>query len=98
MTGRFVAADEALTLGMVNEVVAEDKVLDRALEVATALANGPAKALAAAKRAIEQGIEVSLADGLKIESQEFANLFGTSDQVTGMSSFVENGPGKATFQ
>jgi enoyl-CoA hydratase len=98
MTGRFVAADEALSLGMVNEVVADDKVLDRALELASSLANGPAQALAAAKRAIEQGSEVSLADGLKIESQEFANLFGTPDQVSGMTSFVENGPGKATFQ
>lgn len=97
LTGRFVPAAEAFHLGMVNEVVPAESVLERALAVATQLAAGPATAIAAAKRAIEQGIQVDLADGLVIEQKEFADLFGTADQVSGMTSFVENGPGKATF-
>lgn len=98
LTGRFVSAKEAFDLGMVNEIVQSDKVLDRALELATQLSKGPAKAMAAAIRAIEQGSELPLSQGLVLEQKAFADLFGTADQVEGMTSFVENGPGKAQFQ
>ncbi|HKS43629.1 MAG TPA: enoyl-CoA hydratase-related protein, partial [Amycolatopsis sp.] len=96
-TGRFVAADEALSLGIVDEVVAPDDVYETARRWAGQFVNGPARALAAAKAAIDIGLDSSLADGLKIESQVFAALFATEDQKTGMRSFIENGPGKATF-
>ncbi len=96
-TGRFVPAVEAQSFGLVNEVVAPDQLLSRALALADSLAKGSATALAAAKAAIDQGIEVSLAEGLKVEQEIFAGLFGTADQMIGMQSFIENGPGKATF-
>ena len=96
-TGRFVEATEALSLGIVDEVVAPDDVYEAALRWAGQFVNGPARALAAAKAAIELGLDSSLADGLKIESQIFAALFATEDQKVGMRSFIENGPGKATF-
>ncbi len=56
---------------------------------------GPALALRAAKAAIDGGLDVDLANGLKFESHLFAALFGTEDQTIGMMSFVENGPGRA---
>jgi enoyl-CoA hydratase/carnithine racemase len=96
-TGRFVEAGEALSLGVVDEVVAPDDVYEAALRWARQFANGPARALAAAKAAIDIGLSSSLADGLKVESQIFSALFATDDQKTGMRSFVENGPGKAIF-
>lgn len=96
-TGRFVEAGEALSLGIVDEVVAPDDVYEAALRWAGQFVNGPARALAAAKAAIDIGLDSSLADGLKVESQIFAALFATEDQKIGMRSFVENGPGKATF-
>lgn len=96
-TGRFVPADEALSLGLVNEVVATEQLLPRSLELATTLAAGSSTALAAAKQAIDLGLEESLKDGLAIEEKIFAALFGTNDQVIGMQSFIENGPGKAKF-
>ena len=43
------------------------------------------------------GLGVDLATGLEIERVQFAALFGTDDQRAGMRSFLENGPGKATF-
>ncbi|MGL5852842.1 MAG: enoyl-CoA hydratase-related protein, partial [Phycicoccus sp.] len=58
---------------------------------------GPAYALRAAKEAIDRGLEVDLETGLEIERQLFTGLFATKDRTTGMRSFVENGPGKATF-
>jgi enoyl-CoA hydratase/carnithine racemase len=59
---------------------------------------GPALALRALKGAVDRGLEVDLQTGLDIERVEFASLFATDDQTTGMQSFVENGPGKATFE
>jgi enoyl-CoA hydratase/carnithine racemase len=96
-TGRFVEAGEALSLGVVDEVVAPDDVYEAALRWAGQFVSGPARALAAAKAAIDIGLDSSLADGLKVESQVFAALFATEDQKAGMRSFIENGPGKATF-
>jgi enoyl-CoA hydratase/carnithine racemase len=96
-TGRFVEAGEALSLGIVDEVVAPDDVYDAAVRWAAQFVNGPARALAAAKAAIDLGLNASLADGLRIESQIFSALFATEDQKSGMRSFIENGPGKAKF-
>jgi enoyl-CoA hydratase/carnithine racemase len=60
-------------------------------------ARGPALALRAAKQSIDDGLDVDLSTGLEIERLNFAGLFATEDQRTGMRSFVDNGPGKATF-
>ena len=46
---------------------------------------------------MDEGLDLPLAEGLALESRLFAELFGTEDQRTGMASFLENGPGKATF-
>jgi len=59
---------------------------------------GPAYALRAAKEAIDRGLGVDLESGLEIERTLFAGLFATKDRATGMRSFVEQGPGKATFE
>ena len=95
-TGRFVDANEALSIGLVDRVVAPDAVYDEALALAKQLAAGPGVALRAAKNAINRGLDVDLATGLEIERMQFAQLFATEDQKNGMDSFVENGPGKAT--
>jgi len=47
--------------------------------------------------AIDDGLETCLGAGLEIERPRFAGLFTTEDRRAGMRSFVENGPGKATF-
>jgi enoyl-CoA hydratase len=96
-TGRFVKAAEALELGLVDEVVPADEVYTRARAWAEQFADGPTRALAAAKHAIDRGMDMDLRDGLAFESEVFAALFGTEDQTIGMRSFVENGPGKARF-
>src|SRR3954462_14937427 len=96
-TGRFVDAQEALRIGLVDEVVAADEVYAVARRWAEQVVNGPAHALRAAKEAIDQGLSVDLDTGLAIESQRFAALFATEDRTIGMESFIENGPGKADF-
>ncbi len=96
-TGRFVDAAEALAIGLVDTVVPDAEVYQAAVELVRRYAKGPSLALRAAKQAIDDGLDVDLDTGLEIERLHFAGLFATEDQRTGMRSFVENGPGKATF-
>jgi enoyl-CoA hydratase/carnithine racemase len=96
-TGRHVGAEEALEIGLADAVVPDEEVYSTAVAMATKFAAGPPLALAAAKQAIDEGLDLPLAQGLALESRLFAGLFDTEDQKTGMRSFVENGPGKATF-
>jgi enoyl-CoA hydratase len=97
MTGRHVRADEALAIGLVNRVVAADDVLESALEWAGQFARGPLVAHSLAKSAVDQGLEGTLAEGLEIEQKAFAAVARTEDAALGITSFVENGPGRATF-
>ncbi|MCL6291907.1 enoyl-CoA hydratase/isomerase family protein [Streptomyces sp. 43Y-GA-1] len=97
-TGRMVKAEEALTLGLVDRVVPAAEVYDQAHAWAAKLAKGPALALRAAKESIDAGLETDLDTGLTIERSWFSGLFATEDRERGMRSFVEEGPGKATFR
>lgn len=97
-SGRHVAADEALAMGLVDRVVPDADVYTAAKEWAASFVGGPAVALRAAKQAVDAGLEVDLATGLEIERVQFAALFATEDQKDGMKSFMEEGPGKATFK
>jgi enoyl-CoA hydratase/carnithine racemase len=81
----------------VDLVAPDASVYQAALELAQRYAAGPALALRAAKRAIDFGLGTDLATGLELERVQFAALFGTQDQRAGMRSFLEHGPGKATF-
>ena len=96
-SGRMVNAAEALAIGLVDQVVPDADVYQAAVDMVKRYAAGPALALRAAKQAIDAGLGVDLATGLELERVQFAALFGTEDQRAGMRSFLENGPGKATF-
>jgi enoyl-CoA hydratase/carnithine racemase len=97
-SGRFVKADEALAIGMVDRVLPADQVYAEAVAWARRFSAAAAYALRAAKESIDQGLEVDLDSGLAIERQQFAALFATEDRRIGMASFVDNGPGKAQFE
>ena len=96
-TGRFVGADEALRIGLVDEEIAPDEVYNAARAWASQFTTGASRALAAAKASIDSGLDTDLHTGLRIEAQQFAALFATSDRTIGMESFIANGPGKAEF-
>jgi len=96
-TGRFVGAEEAGRIGLVNRVVAADAVIEEARSLAERWARGPGLALRAAKLAIDAGLDGSLEGGLGLERSLFASLFATEDRSRGMESFVTQGPGKAEF-
>ena len=96
-SGRQVGAEEASALGIADRVVPDAEVYTAARELAVQYAGGPAVALRSAKQAIDDGLELDLDSALRLETALFAGLFATEDQKAGMSSFLENGPGKATF-
>lgn len=97
-TGRMVEADEALRIGLVDEVVEPEQVYAAATARARRFVGGPAYAIRAAKEAIDRGVETDLDTGLAIEAGQFAGVFATADRHTGMAAFVQHGPGKASFE
>ena len=97
-TGRQVGAEEALRIGLVDEVVPHAELHERALAKAVELARGAVLAQAMAKRAIDRGLDITLNGGLDLEQQLFTEVFHTEDAKTGVQSFLESGPGHAEFR
>lgn len=97
-TGRHVDAEEALAIGLVDQVVEPEELLDAAMGWAGQFATSASWALRWAKEAIDTGLETDLDTGLMIEATGFASLFATEDRRTGMASFLADGPGRATFR
>jgi enoyl-CoA hydratase/carnithine racemase len=97
ITGRQVKAEEALAIGLADEVVANDVLLERALTLAADVARGALVAQALVKRAVDEGLSTTLADGLLLERQLFVESFRSDDSRIGVESFLADGPGKARF-
>lgn len=94
--GELYDAQASLAMGLADAVHPPDEVHEAALAAARRYAAGP-YALRLAKHAIDEGVEMDLDRALRLETRLFAACFGTEDQTTGMRSFLESGPGNATF-
>jgi enoyl-CoA hydratase len=92
LTGRNIAADEALAMGIVNHVVAREQVVPRALELARAVASMPPVAVRLAKESVLTALDTPLDIGLTHERRLFSLLFSTEDQKEGMRAFLEKRP------
>jgi enoyl-CoA hydratase len=88
LTGEPVEAAQALAMGMVSEVVPDDKLESRALTLATLIASHPPRALRLIKECALAGSDASLATGLLLERRSFESLFDTEDQKEGMRAFI----------
>ncbi len=87
--GERIPAQKALGIGLVNEVAPQDKLMERARELAKKLMSKGLIAIGLAKRAIEQGTDLDLDSGLLIEQTLFSLCFDTQDQKEGMKAFLE---------
>lgn len=96
LTGRRVAADEALRIGLVDRLVDDAEVFERAVEQALAMARGPLS-LRHAKRALDASVSLPLEAGLALEADLIAQCFRSEDAQRGLRSFLTEGPGKASF-
>jgi enoyl-CoA hydratase/carnithine racemase len=89
LTARRIDAAEAERIGLVNAIAAEGKLMETALEVAAAIAaNGPV-AVRAAKRAIDEGCERPLPEGLEIEARCYKETLATRDRLEALAAFAE---------
>ena len=89
LTGRAYSPQEALELGVVNGVFEAEQAGDQVRALAQRFATGPALALAAIKRCVYEGGQLSLDDGLALEAREMEGLFRSKDALEGMTAFAE---------
>jgi enoyl-CoA hydratase len=88
-TGDVIGAEEAKRIGLVAEIYEPEELMAKVREKAQLLMGKGPLAIAAAKRVMNKGVDISLDAALELEKQAFAALFGTGDQKEGMTAFVE---------
>ncbi|MEO8899546.1 MAG: enoyl-CoA hydratase-related protein [Candidatus Dormibacter sp.] len=89
LTGDPIDAARSLALGLVSRVVQPDELLSAALSTARTFAAQAPLALAAIKRAVADGLDRPLSEGLEAERREFVGLFATEDAREGITAFLE---------
>ena len=93
-TGEMITAAEAERIGLVNRVVAADRLLEETLDLVATMAGKSASAIRLSKEAIDQGLEMDFARGSRYEADLFALSFGTHDAQEGIKAFLEKRPPK----
>ena len=89
LTGEMIDAQTAHQIGLVNEVVAAEKLMERAREIATKLSEKPIIAVQYILQAVDQGLDLNLDAGMNLESELFGNICATEDMKEGTSAFLE---------
>lgn len=89
LTGEPVTGRAAFEMGLASEVVADDQVLPRALDIATRIAALPPFSARRIKEVVLAGEDAPLATGLMLERRAFETLFDTADKAEGMAAFLE---------
>lgn len=88
-TARNIKADEALRIGLVNQVVAQEELLPTAEKLAAGIAKNAPIAVRQCKKAINEGLELDMDKAIELEEKLFGDCFETHDQVEGMTAFME---------
>jgi len=89
LTGRTMTSVEALNVGLVNKVVPPADLHSETLSLANQISRLSPLSIRACLKAVTQGMELPLAEGLKLETELFSELFGTEDAHEGTSAFLE---------
>jgi enoyl-CoA hydratase len=96
LTGRPFTADEAYHWGMVNRICEPGRVVQEAVETATIIANNAPIAIRQAKRSMQHGVDMSLAEGMLFEIEAYNRMIPTEDRREGIDAFNEKR--KAAFK
>ncbi len=88
-TGNIIGAKEAKEIGLVNEVVEPEKLMEIALEMAKKIASNAQIAVRYSKEAIDRGYQTDINSAIDIEANLFGLCFATEDQKEGMKAFLE---------
>jgi enoyl-CoA hydratase/carnithine racemase len=98
MTGGLYEAATLERWNVVNRVVADDELHEKGMRFAHRLASGPTRAHAATKRIVRGYLDGGVDEADRVTPGVFSDLFATDDLKNGVRSFLEQGPGKATFE
>ena len=96
ITGRLLAPEEALSIGLVNYVWPKETFTQELHNYTAALAHGPSRAVSLIKRSVMEGVEMPLTAGLALERELQNRLFVTDDAKEGIAAFIEKR--KPTFK
>ena len=88
LTAKTISAARAREIGLVSEVYPPEELMDRALELANAIAANAQVAVRQSKAAIRRGLQTDMATGAAFESEAFGLCFSTQDQKDAMNAFV----------
>ena len=88
MTGDMVAAEEAHRIGLVNHVVAPEKLEETVFAMARRIGSKSSHALRIGKQTVRAALDEGLTDGVAIEAEAFANLFDSEDKEIGVQAFI----------
>jgi enoyl-CoA hydratase len=89
LTGDMVTAEDALKLGLVEEIVSPDVLIDRAVAIGEQIATKSPVAVAAAKEATRAAMSLPLDEGLRLETALFQLCFSSEDKAEGVRAFLE---------
>ena len=93
-TGKNINAEEALRIGLVNTIYPQNELLSEAKKLAKEISKNSDYALKNSKKAVNEGLQVDIDEGIKIEERYFGDCFETSDQKTRMENFLKKGNSK----
>ena len=94
-TGMQVDAVRALELGMVDRIFPDEELFDKTMESCQKMASRPTLAIAAAKKALNDGFGLPIEEGLKVEIAGFRRVFTSKDAAEGVDAFINKR--EATF-
>lgn len=89
LSGEFISAEKALSLGLISEVTIPERSLERASEIARKIATKPPIAVKLAKEALLKAYDTTLESGLNLERKAFTLLAATEDRNEGIAAFME---------
>ena len=88
-TGAMIEAKEALSYGLLDHVVPDGQVVNAAMELANRIISRGPLGIAAAKKVLNRTRDLSLTDGLELESDFWSSLTATEDMKEGARAFIE---------
>ena len=97
-TGQTIKADEALRIGLVNEVIPQNELLAKAKKLAENIGKNIGHAVKNSKKAINDGLQVNMDKAIVIEEKLFGDCFETNEQIEAMDNFLHKGKDKKQKQ
>jgi enoyl-CoA hydratase/carnithine racemase len=89
LTGDPIPAEQAANIGLVNEVVAPDRLIQEARDLAMQISQRSPAAVRACLESVTRGLNLTIDEGLAVEASQFARMVPTEDIREGIRAFIE---------